>query len=789
MTRRHGAALLLMAAVLIAAAGAAASALKEVVFTFAPEEHYASVFLAGTFNDWSTDATPMRRAEGRFEVMVPLPTGEYQYKFVADGQWITDEAAERFHPDGFGGQNSVIDVDDSYPDLGLAPDDGRILADGLSHGQNAWERSLNRDGSITLRMRTWAGDVSAVGVEFGGDPPPRRPMRHHDSDGTFDYYWTKVGTELVELFPVYRFRVSDGDAVVWLGGEGAATEPDAAGWFAFDFEKLAAFETPEWIQSAVIYQIFPERFANGDPANDPDFSEWYYEGVRDLPPSGTTNGEYFHLVENWYDVAGLSESPYKTDGKPDWNSFYGGDIEGVRRHLDYLVELGVTAVYLNPIFESKSNHKYDAATYREVDPHLATNEEFRRFVDECHDRGVRVILDLAINHTGHTFWAFVDAREEGPESAYWDWYEWKDWPLPGGSHSTPASPLDFYDCWWGFGQMPNLNFDLSRTNTEEHSVRDVDEATPNWPLVNHLLDAAAYWLTEIGIDGYRLDVAGEVPFWFWELFRERVKSEKPDAYIVGELWGSSPEWVNATYYDAVMNYKYFRDPVLSFVARGDITAEEFDRALAPGRLIYPPDGVRAMMNLIGSHDTERFLTTAGGDTRRLKLAALFAMTYVGAPTIYYGDEIAMVGGHDPDSRRPFYWKWGEEEARVEVHDRYAALAAIRRAHPSCVWGRFETMLADGSVYAYRRISPHDELIVVMNAGVDGATATVPVGEEWYERALRMAPESTPGASVVLSNLLDGPDAEVVESPEGHVVTVDLPPLSGYVFEPSYAGGP
>jgi glycosidase len=781
MTRRSRAVLVVLCLLVVGAATAVAGPLKEVTFTFETARPFAAVFLAGTFNDWSTEATEMRAVEHGFEVTLPLAVGEYQYKFVADGQWITDEKAARFHPDGFGGQNSVIDVDDGSPDLVLLRGDGRILSDGLGHGQSAWERSLNEDGTVTLRMRTWKGDVAGVQLELGADPPPHRGMQHYDSDGTFDYFSTRVGAELIEVYPQYRFRVVDGDRTLWLGPNGVLEGADEALWFDFDVEKLAAFATPEWVQTAVIYQIFPERFANGDPTNDPDFSEWYYDGVRELPPSGTTNGEYFHLVSDWYDVGGLTASPYKTDGKPDWNSFYGGDIEGVRANLDYLVDLGVTAIYFNPIFTSKSNHKYDAASYREVDPHFATNDEFRRFVEECHAREVRVILDLAINHTGHTHWAFVDAREKGPESPYWDWYEWNEWPLPGDKHVTPANARDYYDCWWGFGQMPNLNFDLARPNDEEHALTDVEAATPNWPLVNHLLDVASFWLTEFGVDGYRLDVAGEVPFWFWELFRERVKSENPDAYIVGELWGSSPDWVNASYFDAVMNYKYFRDPVLSFIARGEGTAREFDRALAPGRLIYPGDGVRAMMNILGSHDTERFLTTAGGDARRLKLAALFAMTYVGAPTIYYGDEVAMEGVHDPDCRRPFHWKWVDEPARAEVHDYFAALTAVRRAHPSCVWGEFETLLADGRTYAYRRLSTHDAVIVVMNASTEDAAVTVPVGESWYQAIVAHRPDHAPGAPLTLENLLGGPDAVVEALPEGRGFRLDVPALTGYVF--------
>ena len=531
------------------------SALKKVDFTFTPMGHYDQVFLAGTFNGWSTDATPMHRQGNRFEISLPLPVGEYQYKFVADGQWFTDETAERFHPDGYGGRNSVIVVDETFETWAMARGDGKIKTDGLGHRDDAWERSLNPDGTVTIRVRAWIGDVEMVTVywhdrehELPGlaEPCPPgmgNPMEHFDSDGTYDYYEIRV--DLPAFY--YYFVFIDGSARVMLdeGGFQGVDSRDIRPFY-FDSSGASAFSTPDWVKDGIIYQIFPERFANGDTDGDPDFSEWYYEGLVTLPPSGKTNGEYFHLLGDWYDIAGLSVSPYKTDGKPDWNSFYGGDIAGIGQNLDYLEDLGITAIYFNPIFQAKSNHKYDAADYMKVDPHFGTNEEFAVLVADCHSRGIKVIIDLAVNHTGHTFWAFVDAREKGDESEYWDWYEWKQWPVPGSKVWTPANASDYYDCWWGFGQMPNLNFDLARAGADEQKVKDIGDAEPNWPVVEHLLDMAEYWLAETGVDGYRLDVASDVPFWFWELFRQRVKQTNPDAYIVGELWGASPEGVNGT---------------------------------------------------------------------------------------------------------------------------------------------------------------------------------------------------------------------------------------------------
>jgi cyclomaltodextrinase len=755
-----------------------ASSLREVVFTFQPDRTYRHVFLAGTMNEWRPDATEMRRVDDRYEIVLPLPTGEYQYKFVADGAWITDETAESFRPDGYGGQNSVIVVDESFPPMEIARGDGRMLLDGLEHRQDAWERSLGADGSVTLRMRTWAGDVARVRLDLEGESGGGPPLALEDTDGTYDYYGVRVDPAVLGLYPSYRFVLDDGGEDVYLGPNGPTTEATAAGWYAFDVAGLAAFTTPDWVRRGVIYQIFPERFANGDPANDPDMSEWYYEGSRTLPPSGKTDGEYFHLVDDWYDVSGLTMSPYRTDGRPDWCSFYGGDLEGVRQHLDYLADLGVTAIYFNPIFEAKSNHKYDAADYRLVDPHFGSNDELARLVSECHARGIRVILDLAINHTGNTFWAFVDGREKGPESPYWSWYEWKRWPVPGEIWQTPADPLDYYDCWWGFGQMPNLNYDLSHAAGEEQTIDLLSNASPNTPVVDYLLDTAEMWITSAGVDGYRLDVAGEVPPWFWALFRDRVKQAKPDAYIVGELWGASPEWVNGRCFDAVMNYKFFRDPVLGFIARGDMTAEQFDRALAPGRLIYPRDGVLAQMNLLGSHDTERFLTAAGGDTRKLTLAMLFGMTYVGAPTIYYGDEVAMTGGGDPDCRRPFLWNWADDERRVEVHDTVRKLAGLRRDLSPLTDGDYETLLAQGRTFAFRRSDASDEIVVVMNAGESDAEVVVPLADAGLGSA-RPTRAGEPGAVAV--ELLSGRSVVVGGTEGSPTLAVAIPAFAGSVY--------
>jgi hypothetical protein len=276
------------------------SALKRVTFIFEPDRRYNEVFLAGTFNGWSTDTTPMKLTGDHYETTLFLAKGEHRYKFVADGNWITDQRAKSFADDGYGGQNSVVEVDDSFPGIVVAVGDGRIMTEGLSHHEDAWERSLSTDGTVTLRVRTWSGDVETVelcsnpipdhapaekpstgaGEQMTWHDYPCIPMTLVDKDGTYDYF----EATLAEPRFTYFFLLKDGGTELVLDRQGAREAPTGSlNLFRFNASEVAAFSTPDWVKEAVIYQIFPERFANGDTSNDPDFSEWYYEGVNRLP--------------------------------------------------------------------------------------------------------------------------------------------------------------------------------------------------------------------------------------------------------------------------------------------------------------------------------------------------------------------------------------------------------------------------------------------------------------------------------------------------------------------------
>lgn len=728
--------------------------LKQVTFRFQPViSGVSNVFLAGTFNDWNDSKTRMTDddGDGVYEVTLLLPVGRYQYKFVADGKWITDESAVDFADDGFGGKNSVLIVDESFDDVKIELGDGEMMHRDIPFVMDYSMVNPLGPNKIEFRTRAHLDDVEDVYISYmvDGTKEEQKRMVPDQKDGVFQYYQAVLDVPASSHIR-FMFAFADGDQVFYAKPGGIDTSKPLAGeMFEYTPEAIQPFFTPDWAKNGIFYQIFPERFRNGDKTNDQDFSEPYYEGATKLPSSGKTNGEYFHFVGQWENVTGLIKSPYRTDGKPDYYSFYGGDIAGVMEKLPYLADLGITIIYFNPLNEARSNHKYDPMDYMKIDPHFADEATFKEFVSKAHDLGIRIVVDKAFNHTGNWHFAFLDGKEKGRESEYWDWYEWKRWPLPEGDI---PNPLDYYDCWWGFGIHPNLNYDLSRPNQQENSVTDISEAEPNEALVQYILGVARYWLGELGIDGFRLDVPNEVPFWLWKEFRKVVDEVKPDAFLIGEIWGNAMPWLGPHCFHSTMNYKYFRDPVLKFFGLGQGSSAQFDRELAPGRSAYPLQAVQVMMNLIDSHDTERFVTVAGKDDR-LMLAALFQMTYVGIPQIYYGDEVGLKGGKDPDCRRTFPWDWEQSPRRKKIHDYYKKLLSIRHQYEALRTGRFETVLTDGRVYSYLREDDKNRIVVVLNNEGSAREIELAVGDFRFSDGTRFTDALSGGSYTVKAGLV------------------------------------
>ncbi|MEA2653983.1 MAG: cyclomaltodextrinase / maltogenic alpha-amylase / neopullulanase [Chloroflexota bacterium] len=444
-------------------------------------------------------------------------------------------------------------------------------------------------------------------------------------------------------------------------------------------------DTPAWVRDAIFYQIFPDRFAASDRVQKPG------------------------VLEPW-------------DAPPTDHGIKGGDLRGVAEHLDDLVDLGINAIYLTPIFSSASNHRYHTYDYFEVDPLLGGNDALRELLDAAHARSMRVVLDGVFNHSGRGFWPFHHVLETGAASPYRRWFHLDQGRLDAGQPlnaypppGTPPSELG-YEGWWALPALPKLNI-------ENPEVRE------------YLFTVAEHWL-RFGIDGWRLDVPEEIEdATFWQEFRGRSRAIRPDAYLVGEIWRIAPEWLRGDRFDALMNYP-LAEAILGYAGGGHLdwavvnSIPQYRDWLRPldgpgfaARLVelaevYDPDVVAVQLNLLGSHDAPRVRTVLGNDLRRVRLATMIQATLRGAPCIYYGDEIGLEGGSDPDCRRAFPWDEGrwDHDLRAAVR----ALLRLRAAEPALRDGPLRVAGAEGSAVAYVRGSGPSRLVVAVNAG-DAAT--------------------------------------------------------------------
>lgn len=459
--------------------------------------------------------------------------------------------------------------------------------------------------------------------------------------------------------------------------------------------------TPEWVKDAVFYQIFPDRFAKSER----------------IPRKG------MHL-ETW-------------DSKPTPYGFKGGDLLGVMEHLDYFQDLGITAIYFNPIFASASNHRYHTYDYYTVDPLLGGNSAFRELLDAAHARNIRVVLDGVFNHASRGFWQFHHVLENGAGSPYLDWFyfnrdrlnrkkHWGAYPTPDEQQAINQGGNTFdvlgYRAWWNLPALPKFN-------TDTMEVREF------------IWNVAEYWV-KFGIDGWRLDVPAEIDDdSFWQEFRRRVKDANPEAYIVGEIWHEAQRWLQGDQFDAVMNY-LVTGALLGFLMKDNLDEQmyqigDYGKYLRPldapafaDRVdyllgLYKPAVSQVQLNLLDSHDTPRFLTTAHHDQTALRLGWLFQFTYPGAPCIYYGDEIGLDGGADPECRKSF--PWDEAHWDHNLRDYLKKLIMLRKENPALRRGSLQRLAAAGDAYAFGRKLDNDSLVVAINASNQACDLDVPVG--------------------------------------------------------------
>lgn len=499
--------------------------------------------------------------------------------------------------------------------------------------------------------------------------------------------------------------------------------------------------TPEWVKDAVFYQIFPDRFAKSERVSK--------EGLQ---------------LEPW-------------DSAPTPYGFKGGDLLGVAEHLDYLQELGITAIYFNPIFASASNHRYHTYDYYSVDPLLGGNTAFRELLDAAHACHIRVVLDGVFNHASRGFWQFHHVLENGDGSPYVDWFHfnsnqlqrrkhWGAYPTQHEQHllKQGVSSLNAlgYRAWWNLPALPKLN-------TDTPAVREF------------LWDVAEHWL-KFGIDGWRLDVAAEIDDdSFWQEFRRRVKGTNPEAYIVAEIWHEAQRWLNGDQFDAVMNY-LATGALLGFLMK-DKLGDEMYRIGEYGRYLRPLDGPafadrvdyllqlydpavnQTLLNLLDSHDTPRFLTTAHEDPSVLRLGWLFLFTYPGAPCIYYGDEIGLDGGPDPDCRKTF--PWDRSAWNLDLRGYLKKLIDLRKSHPALRRGTLSRLCAADGFYAFARMLDGKALVVVINASDETQCIDIPV-------------QAIGWSDGPLSTLIGEPGAEV-KITQGQIKDLKLAPRSGVVM--------
>lgn len=659
---------------------------------------------------------------------------------------------------------------------------------------------------VTLRLSTGAGEVSEANMRLY-DLRTRTqtilPMTRVATTPEGRDFWEvtfTAGTETTIYY--YRFIFTmmgrtlyyeddtvtdDGQYIVInKGGLGDiyTTSRDASYQIAvYDPE----FYTPEWFRQGIVYQIFPDRFRDGDSSNNPsDGSEVFYGNLPLL----------FH--ETWNEPMVDGRVTRLPDGGGHWNSdFYGGDLAGVIEKLDYLQALGVSAIYLNPIFEARSNHRYDTADFLAVDPILGTMEDFEALVAEAASRGMYIILDGVFNHMSSDSALFdrygryeTVGACESVDSPYRDWFYFRE---ARGAESAMCDGEDgsmFYESWWGFDSIPKINNTLY--GPRAYFVRGQDSVARFWG--------------EAGIGGWRLDVAGDIDDGrdpannYWESFRRVVRLVNSETVIIGEEWHDATPWLLGDEWDTVMNYRFRRAAIglvrgANFVD-GDgvipaLAPAQFDAVLRSIEEDYPPMAYEAMMNLLGSHDTSRIFFVMNNNVDLLKLSALLQFTLPGAPTVYYGDEIALdapskldgaLYQDDPYNRAPYPWADTDGDYYLppneDVLSFYQTLGQMYLENPALSAGTMVTLHADdmAGIYAFLRLyEGWNAVLVVVNTAADSRTVTLDLTS--------LLPENLMLDAVLASDSLELDSGMATVTVEGHSGSVWRAIVSTPLFAP------
>ena len=467
------------------------------------------------------------------------------------------------------------------------------------------------------------------------------PMEKFRVDQYFDWYEVRLESSFERI--AYYFELFDGAQSLCYYGDcyEMVGTPTRADYFQLPFNHRADRLTiPEWTKDAIVYNIFPDSFADGKRS-----------------------------------ISGNSK-----DG-------LGGTIRGIAENLDYIASMGFNCIYLNPIFEAESYHRYDTLDYYEIDPHMGTKDDLHELIEKAHSLGIRVILDGVFNHISSSHFMFRDVLEKGMDSKYYACF----YQLPAHPHIPAPGEYPEYTCFSYVANMP-------KTNTADPYLK------------KYFCDVGTYWIKEFDIDGWRLDVANELDDGFLRAFRTAVKAAKPDAIIVGEVWENAAHYLKGDILDSAMNYD-FRSYCRRFCAEGTVSAEVFDTNISTLLLRYRENALYAQLNLLDSHDVSRYLTLCGESVDKMELSVLLQMTFPGMPCVFYGNEKGLCGLQENEYRQAMAW-----DKKHPLEDIYRKLLALRKAQPALRYGNFRTNNASGKIYSYSRTWKNTKITVTMNLG-------------------------------------------------------------------------
>ncbi len=703
-----------------------------------------------------------------------------------------------------------------------AGNDNNVEWDGLYHNSfNNFYRTpfgaVTTGTNVNLKFRSYRFDLTAVTLRvYILDPitnittgPIDSPFSYVSNDGTYDYWQINYTVPNVPRLVYYKIKATDGTSNAWYsdayngdhdnlgqGGEGLVTSGEPFPSFQLTTYK-ADFSTPSWLHNSAVYQIFPDRFRNGDITND-----WCRSGNTTGCPNLYGAGTAANIIHTIWNEAMRDPRQAPVNNDAYGSQFYGGDLKGVEDKLDYIKNLGFDTIYFTPIFAGRSNHGYDADNFLQIAPQLGGDAAFQSLVTAANSRNMKIIADGVWNHTSQDS-LYMDYYNRYPTqggcesltSPYRSWFTWNANP------QTIPCLFSQYNGWFGFGGLPEM--------TENPEVRDFFYRTPTTNVTQHWLDR--------GVSGWRFDVADNISHDWWADYRGYAKSYNANAPLIGEVWQDASSFLLGNQLDSVMNYR-FRKNTLGFARSFDwtdndnqggeriigLTPSQFNRAMLAVREDYPLPAQYAMLNLLDSHDTNRALyalkntSESQADAKeRLKLAAIFQFTYIGSPMVYYGDEAGVnspslanngsgLPEDDPYNRAPY--PWSDESGSTSVYgptdnsliNFYTMLGGIRRSHSALRTGSFQELLmgditsssTDNNTYAFIRTDGTDKVLVAMNNGTVANTVTIPVSSYFTD-------------GKVLQDLLNTasfnrtPTANFIVS--GGNITLTLPARSGAIL--------